>query len=104
MKILSKKKKNKREKKIGMVDDWSEMSLKKMMKKEMKFVWKKKRLSEKGCFWLKMGENLKSGKNGGCSCGGLERENEVEKESFMKKMKYKGKWGGTAVKDLDRRP
>ena len=35
------------------------MSLKKMMKKQMKFVWKKKRLSEKGCFWAKMGENLR---------------------------------------------
>ena len=58
MKILSKEKKNKREKKMGMVDEWSEMSLKKKMKKEMKFVWKNKRWSEKGCFWVKIGENL----------------------------------------------
>ena len=33
--------------------------MKKKMKKEIKFVWKKKRISEKGCFWVKMGENLR---------------------------------------------
>ena len=59
MKKLSKKKKNWIEKKIGMVDERSEMSLKKKMKKEMKFVWKEKRLIEKRWIWVKMGEKLR---------------------------------------------
>ena len=50
MKKLSKKKKNKREKKMGMVDEWSEINLKKTKKEEIKFVGKEKRLSERGWF------------------------------------------------------
>jgi len=38
------------------------MGLKKMMKKEIKFVWKEKRLSEKGGIWVKMGEKLRRNK------------------------------------------
>ena len=42
---------------MGMVDEGSEMSFKKKEKKEMKFVWKEERLSEKGWIWVKIGEN-----------------------------------------------
>ena len=38
-------------------------------KKEIKFVWKEKRLSEKGRFWVKMGEKL--------------RRNEVKMEAIV---------------------
>ena len=47
MKKISRKKKNKREKKMGMLDDRSEMNLKKKKKKKMKFMGKEKRLSER---------------------------------------------------------
>ena len=53
MKKLSKKEENKRGKKMGMVDEWSEMSLKRRRRKEMKFMGKEKRLSERGRFWVK---------------------------------------------------
>ena len=57
MKKLSKKKKNKREKKMGVVDEWSEMNLKKKKKKKMKFMGKEKRLSEREWFWEEMSNN-----------------------------------------------
>jgi len=54
MKKLSKKKKNKREKKIGIVDKWSEVNLKKKKKMIMKFMGKEKRLIGREWFWVKL--------------------------------------------------
>ena len=88
---------------MGVLDEWSEMSLKKKKKKkEMKFVWKEERLSEKNEFGWKWVEiEKKWGKNEHCSCGGLEREN-GGREGVVKKMKCAGKWGGTVIKNLAR--
>ena len=77
MKILSNKKKNKREKKMGMVDEWSEMNLKKKEEeideicvKRGKTKWK---LEDFGWKWMKIEKKYEVRSEVGH--GGLEWEN-----------------------------
>jgi len=91
---------------MGMVDEWSEMSLKKKKKKKRdeiygereKIEWKGMILGENEWKWRRNEGRLKV-----LAIEGLERENrgrerlEVEDEMWVR-------WVGAAVKNLDRKP
>ena len=90
---------------MGMVDGWSEMSLKKKMKKRDEIYGKREKIEWKGMI---LGENeWKWRRNEGrlkvLAMEGLEREKEVERECHEVEDEMWRSWVGTTVKNLDRR-